>query len=176
MPDIEKRLEAFVRMAHGIIIFPGGVGTAEEFLYLLGILMDPENSHQVLPLILTGPKESAQYFNTLNTFVVETLGTEACRFYKIIIGQAQEVAYEMKKMMEKVKENRRHTQDAYSFNWSIHIDEKLQHPFDPTHHNMKNLNLEKNQSPEALAAALRCAFSGIVAGNVKDKAIHEVET
>ncbi len=26
MPDIEKRLEAFVRLAHGMIIFPGGVG------------------------------------------------------------------------------------------------------------------------------------------------------
>ncbi|MBU0835931.1 MAG: DUF4478 domain-containing protein, partial [Gammaproteobacteria bacterium] len=38
LPDIEKRLEAFVRVGHGIIIFPGGVGTAEEFLYLLGIL------------------------------------------------------------------------------------------------------------------------------------------
>ncbi|HCC63438.1 MAG TPA: LOG family protein, partial [Pseudomonas sp.] len=36
LPDIEKRLEAFVRVGHGIIIFPGGVGTAEEFLYLLG--------------------------------------------------------------------------------------------------------------------------------------------
>ena len=24
MPDIEKRLEAFARIAHGIIIFPGG--------------------------------------------------------------------------------------------------------------------------------------------------------
>ena len=29
LPDIEKRLEAFVRLGHGIIIFPGGVGTAE---------------------------------------------------------------------------------------------------------------------------------------------------
>jgi len=28
MPDIEKRLEAFVRMAHGIVVFPGGAGTA----------------------------------------------------------------------------------------------------------------------------------------------------
>ena len=35
MPDIEKRLEAFVRTAHGIVIFPGGVGTAEEILYIL---------------------------------------------------------------------------------------------------------------------------------------------
>jgi len=30
MPDIEKRLEAFLRLAHGIVVFPGGVGTAEE--------------------------------------------------------------------------------------------------------------------------------------------------
>ncbi len=62
MPDIEKRLEAFVRIAHGIIIFPGGVGTAEELLYLLGILINPANKDQVLPLILTCPKESADYF------------------------------------------------------------------------------------------------------------------
>ena len=34
MPDIEKRLEAFVRLAHGIVVFPGGAGTAEEILYL----------------------------------------------------------------------------------------------------------------------------------------------
>ncbi|MCL7197589.1 LOG family protein, partial [Escherichia coli] len=77
MPDIEKRLESFVRLAHGIIIFPGGVGTAEELLYLLGILMHPENKDQVLPLVLTGPKESADYFRVLNDFVINTLGEEA---------------------------------------------------------------------------------------------------
>jgi hypothetical protein len=30
MPDIEKRLEAFARVGHGFIIFPGGVGTADS--------------------------------------------------------------------------------------------------------------------------------------------------
>ena len=44
MPDIEKRLEAFVRLSHGIVVFPGGVGTAEEILYLLGILLEPANA------------------------------------------------------------------------------------------------------------------------------------
>src|SRR3546814_6288695 len=44
MPDIEKRLESFVRLGHGIIVFPGGVGTAEEILYLLGILLREENA------------------------------------------------------------------------------------------------------------------------------------
>ena len=41
LPDMEKRLEAFVRIAHSIIVFPGGVGTLEEILYLLGILLHP---------------------------------------------------------------------------------------------------------------------------------------
>ncbi|MGD8783716.1 MAG: nucleotide 5'-monophosphate nucleosidase PpnN, partial [Thioalkalispiraceae bacterium] len=43
MPDIEKRLEAFVRTGHGVVVFPGGVGTAEEILYILGILLHPAN-------------------------------------------------------------------------------------------------------------------------------------
>ena len=45
MPDIEKRLEAFLRVGHAFIIFPGGAGTVEELLYVLGILIHPENKH-----------------------------------------------------------------------------------------------------------------------------------
>lgn len=175
MPDIEKRLEAFVRIAHGIIIFPGGVGTAEELLYLLGILMNPENSDQVLPLILTGPKESADYFRVLDEFIMNTLGDEARRHYTIIIDDPAEVARQMKKAMPTVKENRRNTGDAYSFNWSIRIAPDLQLPFMPTHENMANLNLYPNQPAELLAASLRRAFSGIVAGNVKEVGIQAIE-
>jgi len=35
MPDIEKRLEAFLRLAHGIIVFPGGVGTTASYAMAL---------------------------------------------------------------------------------------------------------------------------------------------
>ncbi|OSN03223.1 nucleotide 5'-monophosphate nucleosidase PpnN [Lonsdalea iberica] len=175
MPDIEKRLEAFVRIGHGIIIFPGGVGTAEEFLYLLGIMMDPANSEQVLPIILTGPEESADYFRVLDEFIVSTLGRQARRYYSIIINDAAEVAREMKKSMPLVKEHRRHTGDAYSFNWSLRIAPDLQIPFEPTHENMANLRLHPDQPTEQLAAALRKAFSGIVAGNVKEGGIQAIE-
>ena len=48
MPDIEKRLEAFLRVAHGLVVFPGGVGTAEEIFYLLGILLDPAQQLQLI--------------------------------------------------------------------------------------------------------------------------------
>src|SRR3546814_6798022 len=39
MPDIEKRLESFVRLGHGIIVFPGGVGRSEEHTSELQSLM-----------------------------------------------------------------------------------------------------------------------------------------
>lgn len=175
MPGIEKRLEAFVRMAHGIIIFLGGIGTAEELLYLLGILMNPHNHDQVLPLILTGPKESADYFKVLDEFIASTLGDEARKHYTIIIDDAAEVARLMKKAMPKVKEHRRETGDAYSFNWALRIAPDLQMPFMPSHENMANLNLSPDQPVEDLAAALRRAFSGIVAGNVKDVGIRAIK-
>lgn len=175
MPDIEKRLEAFVRIAHGILIFPGGVGTAEELLYLLGILMNPLNRDQVLPLILTGPKESADYFRVLDEFIVNTLGHQARKHYTIIIDDAVEVARQMKKAMPAVKECRRETGDAYSFNWALRIAADLQIPFVPSHENMANLNLYPDQPAEQLAAALRRAFSGIVAGNVKDVGIRAIK-
>ena len=54
LPDIEKRLEAFVRLAHGIVVFPGGAGTAEEILYLAGILLDRIGARRVLTGILLG--------------------------------------------------------------------------------------------------------------------------
>lgn len=175
MPDIEKRLEAFVRIAHGIIIFPGGVGTAEELLYLLGILMNPHNQDQVLPLILTGPHESADYFRVLDEFIVNTLGEQARRHYEIIIDDPAKVARHMKSAMPLVKENRRESGDAYSFNWSIRIAPDLQVPFEPTHENMAALKLYPDRPPEQLAADLRRAFSGIVAGNVKEVGIRAIE-
>ncbi len=62
MPDIEKRLEAFVRLGHGIVVFPGGAGTAEEILYLVGILLDPKNEPQPFPVVFTGPGRSRRVF------------------------------------------------------------------------------------------------------------------
>src|SRR5690554_8089330 len=85
MPDIEKRLEAFVRLGHGIIVFSGGVCRAEELLYLLGILLHPANVDMELPVIFTGPADSADYFRRIDEFLVYTLGEEVRRLYRIIV-------------------------------------------------------------------------------------------
>lgn len=175
LPDIEKRLEAFVRVGHGIIIFPGGVGTAEEFLYLLGILLHPANHELPFPVVLTGPREAAPYLQQLHAFVGATLGEDAQKRYQVVIDDPSEVARLMVEGMHEVRRFRRERNDAFHFNWLLKIDESFQHPFDPTHENMASLQLRRGMPAHELAANLRRAFSGIVTGNVKDKGIRRIE-
>ncbi|WP_194721289.1 nucleotide 5'-monophosphate nucleosidase PpnN [Noviherbaspirillum malthae] len=175
MPDIEKRLEAFVRTGHGIVVFPGGAGTAEEILYILGILLHPDNAALPFPLIFTGPENSREYFTQIDHFIGLTLGAEAQRRYKIIIDDPVLVAQEMQSGIKEVREFRKSRSDAYYFNWLLKIDPEFQRPFRPTHENMRNLRLDKTQETHQLAANLRRAFSGVVAGNVKDQGIRAIE-
>jgi predicted Rossmann-fold nucleotide-binding protein len=175
MPDMEKRLEAFVRTGHGIIVFPGGVGTAEEILYILGILLHPDNANIPFPLILTGNNDAKDYFAGINQFIADTLGKEVQKRYTTIIGDPARVAQEIKAGIKEVREYRRSKGDAFYFNWLLRIDKEFQKPFNPTHENMSNLKLDKSQEPYLLAANLRRAFSGVVAGNVKDEGIRAIE-
>jgi len=175
MPDIEKRLEAFVRTGHGIVVFPGGAGTAEEILYLLGILLHPDNASIPFPLIFTGPESAEDYFKQINQFITDTLGFEAQQRYKIVVNDPERVAREMYAGIRQVRDFRKTHGDAYYFNWMLKIDAEFQRPFIPTHENMRGLVLSKDQECHALAANLRRAFSGVVAGNVKDEGIRAIE-
>ncbi len=175
LPDIEKRLEAFVRIGHGIIVFPGGAGTAEEILYILGILLHPDNAELPFPLIFTGPESAQDYFKQIDYFIGVTLGAEAQRRYKIIVNDPVAVAEEMQSGIKAVREFRKEKGDAYYFNWLLKIDAEFQKPFIPSHENMRNLVLKKDQPVHLLAANLRRAFSGVVAGNVKETGIRAIE-
>lgn len=175
MPDIEKRLEAFVRIGHAVIVFPGGAGTAEEILYLLGILLHPENQDLPFPLIFTGPASAEAYFRQIDQFIGDTLGAEAQKRYQIIIQDPEQVASAVVDGIRRVREFRKQKGDAYYFNWLLHIDPEFQRPFEPSHENMRDLAIRRNQPVHLLAAQLRRAFSGIVAGNVKAQGIRAIE-
>jgi len=175
LPDIEKRLEAFVRLGHGIIVFPGGVGTAEEILYILGILLHPDNAGLPFPLVFTGPASAAPYFEQIDRFIADTLGPQARSHYRIIIDDPTAVAREMETGIRHARAFRKEHSDAYYFNWMLKIDPDLQQPFLPTHEGMRDLQLHRNQAPHRLAANLRRAFSGVVAGNVKEQGIRAIE-
>jgi pyrimidine/purine-5'-nucleotide nucleosidase len=175
MPDIEKRLEAFVRLAHGIVVLPGGAGTAEEILYLAGILLDPANREQPFPVVLTGPRASAAYFEKIREFIDCTLGARALERFTLIVDDPAEVARHMVSGLEKVREFRKKRNDSYNFNWLLSVDLELQRHFDVTHESMRALELQRSQPPHQLAANLRRAFSGVVTGNVKESGIRSIE-
>ncbi|MDT8409858.1 MAG: nucleotide 5'-monophosphate nucleosidase PpnN [Wenzhouxiangellaceae bacterium] len=174
LPDIEKRLEAFVRLGHGIVVFPGGVGTAEEILYLLGVLLNPANRDMPFPLVFSGPASSADYFEEIDQFVLLTLGEEARARYEIIIDDAEAVAIAMKEGLKQVRDYRIETKDAFYFNWLLEIDPGFQHPFDPTHEAVAKLSLARDLPRHELAANLRRVFSAIVSGNVKADGIRRI--
>ncbi len=175
MPDIEKRLEAFVRLGHGIVVFPGGVGTAEEILYLLGILLREENADVPFPLVFSGPTSAAPYFEQIDRFIRLTLGDAATRLYQIITGDPTAVARRMANGVRKVREHRLNMRDSFFFNWSLNVPLEFQQPFIPTHEAMASLDLHHGRKPFELAADLRRAFSGIVAGNVKEDGLRRIE-
>lgn len=175
MPDMEKRLEAFVRVAHGIAIFPGGVGTAEEILYLLGILLHPDNADVPMPVVMTGPPESETYFRRIDEFVGATLGPTAQARYRIIIDDPQEVARQILAGLTEVLEFRKRHGDAFYFNWRLKIDHDFQKPFVAQHDSMRGLDLAEGTPVHQLAANLRRVFSGIVSGNVREDTMAQIE-
>ena len=175
MPDIEKRLEAFVRVGHGAIVFPGGVGTVEEILYLLGVLLHPDNSNQPLPMIMTGPASAEPYFRLIDEFVSATLGDAARKRYSIVIDDPRKVAQMMRDGLHAVKAFRQKHGDAYYFNWRLMIEPEFQLPFRATHEAMNKLEISEDLPRHVLAANLRRAFSGIVSGNVREDTIIEIE-
>ena len=173
MPDIEKRLEAFVRLAHAVIVFPGGVGTVEEILYLMSILMHPDN-RDTIPVVFAGPESCRDYFAELETFLEECLGSGVREHYRLIVGAPESVGRAVSEAIEETHARRRENRQAYYFNWDLRVDETLQLPFLPTHENMAALRLHRELPAHALASELRRAFSGLVAGNVKAFGIEQV--
>jgi len=174
MPDIEKRLEAFVRLGHGIIVFPGGVGTLEEILFLIGTLMDPRNDGVKLPVIFTAGPGSQDYFASIDAFLVSTLGEGVRRFYQIIVDDTVAVAHALRDGMNEVANNRRASRDAYYYNWVLSIPPEMKQHFEVSHASMAALDLRRSLPAAELVSNLRRAFSGIVAGNVKESGIHMI--
>ena len=174
LPDIEKRLEAFVRLGHGIMIFPGGAGTAEELLYLLGILTDPANATEVMPVILVGGHASAPWFEGIHQFIGLTLGVAAQARYQVILGDPAQAARRMLAGIEQVRQQRTQASDAYNFNWGLKIPLEFQKPFVPTHESVAALQLNFDQPVHERAANLRRIFSAIVAGNIKEDGMRHI--
>ena len=176
MPDIEKRLEAFVRLGHGVVVFPGGVGTVEEVLYVLGILSHPANADLPFPLVLTGPLASAAYLEQIDAFIRRCFGNAFVGRYEILVDDPVGVARRLRQGIDAVGRHREAHDNAHFFNWSLRVDPAFQQPFVASHEAMAGLELHRDLPTHVLACNLRKAFSGLVCGNVKEEGIRAIET
>ena len=103
------------------------------------------------------------------------MGEQAASRYEIIIGDPVAVARKMAQGIKRVREYRLAHKDSFFFNWSVEIPAEYQQPFVPTHEAMAALDLHHGRPASDLAADLRRAFSGIVAGNVKEDGMRRIE-
>jgi predicted Rossmann-fold nucleotide-binding protein len=175
MPDIEKRLEAFVRLGQGLIVFPGGVGTLEEISYILSILTHPKNRGLPFPLIFTGPESARDYWAAVKDFLPKIFGPEVDRAYRLIVGNPEQVVLEVNKGLLAVKIHRDKRRESYYFNTGLHVPFLLQEPFVADHRTVARTVLKSGQTPWERGALLRRIFSAVVSGNVRPEGIRAVE-
>ncbi|MFO1435962.1 MAG: DUF3412 domain-containing protein, partial [Gammaproteobacteria bacterium] len=116
-----------------------------------------------------------RYFRELVAFIEVALGREASSKFQVIIDDPHAVAGQMRESVGRVMASRQRTDEAYYFNWPLHMDLEFQQPFAATHENMAKLELHRNQPLHQLACNLRRAFAGIVSGNVKEEGMKRVE-
>ena len=134
-------------------------------------MLHPSNKDLPFPLILTGPASSKNYFEKIDLFLKKILGKDIQKHYKIIIDNPEQVAKEIATGIQQKKKS----EACFTFNWQLFIDPSLQKPFITTHENMASLDLHLDQEPCQLAANLRRAFSGIVAGNIDDRIMSSIK-
>jgi predicted Rossmann-fold nucleotide-binding protein len=175
LPDIEKRLEAFIRLGQGVIVFPGGVGTLEEISYVLSILTHPKNQGVPLPLVFTGPDASRDYWAAVEKFLTKILGPAVKKTYRLIIDDPQQTALEINKGLLAVKVHRDRRRESYFFNTGLHLPLLVQEPFTATHKSVARTVLRSGQPLHERAALLRRVFSAVVTGNVRPEGIKAVE-
>jgi hypothetical protein len=75
----------------------------------------------------------------------------------------------------RVRQHRTVTGEAFNFNWTLHVPPELQMPFEVTHESVAALDLRLDQPIHARAANLRRMFSALVAGNIREPIIQQVE-
>ncbi|MEO8224108.1 MAG: pyrimidine/purine nucleotide monophosphate nucleosidase domain-containing protein, partial [Gammaproteobacteria bacterium] len=118
---------------------------------------------------------SRDYLERSDAYIVATLGPEVRRCYEVIIGDAAAVGAWVQRNVRRVRDFRHEHNDAYYFNWRLHVESVFQQPFVATHDSMARLEISRDLPAEVLAANLRRAFSGIVSGNIREDGIRAIE-
>jgi len=159
-PDVEKRMEAFIRASHRGRIHPGGAGTAEEMLTILGVKSHPANADIPFPLdLVEGP--GGEYVRHLRDWIKTCFGDALDGLFDVHVGTPREYAEHVLRTNEGLDWTR-------LWNDHLYFPPEMQQPFRVTFDSMESLDLSRNQPPFDLLVNLRRFFSSLVHLAVKD--------
>jgi len=162
-PDIEKRMEAFVRASHRIRIHPGGVGTMEEIMTMLGIKTHPMNRNLHYPLDLV-ERPDGFYMKSLMRFLRTCFGKELDSYFKVHLSHPHEYK-------NYLLETNPQLDSSCMWQDHIHIPSEIQRPFEVTRESIESLTLDRTD-PDldtfGLIVNLRRFFSAVVHLLVKE--------
>ena len=153
-PDVEKRMEAFIRAAHRGRIHPGGAGTAEELLTMLGVLSHPANADIAYPLDLV-ERPDGDYMRHLTDWLRTCFGDALDHLFSVHQDSARAYA-------EHVHGTNAELDWTELWNDRLYFPPEMQQPFQVTFASMEGLDLSRDQSPFQLLVNLRRFFSALV--------------
>lgn len=159
-PNIEQRMEAFIRASHRGRAHPGGPGTIEEIMTMLSLLCLPANQDIPYEFDLV-EKEDSPYFQELDAYLKTCFGDALDNLYSVHRGSPRSYA-------RYVAETTRQLPMRYLWNDNLTFDTRIQEPFEVSFESMEGLDLSRNQEPFSLLINLRRFFSAIVHLSVKD--------
>lgn len=171
--DIEARMEVFLRLSQEGVAFPGGVGTFEEIMTNLGVLMHPKNSGIDYPFYLLERRQGSgeSYMDRAKDFLNTCFGDKIDDFYKVrsVKGDFESVVKEM--VSERIRRGY-YSSPKPLWNETLFIPDEIGEPFHPTPDRISKLNLSSVTTTEdafRLMVDLRRFFSAVVHWTVKDQ-------
>ena len=146
---MEKRLQAFVRMAHTIIVFPGGGDGGRRFS-ICSVSCSARRIPRKRCRSFSRARRRAEVLRAMLAFSARRSGplhNSATRWFSAIRPPSPRKWHgpETRARARAADDN------AYFFNWGLDIGLEFQKPFEATHESMRALELKRDQPAHSLA-------------------------
>jgi len=157
-PDIEKRMEAFIRASHRGRVHPGGTGAMEEIMTFLGMKMHPKNEGLYYPFDLVD-RPGGAYVSRLEKFFRVCFGDTLSEYLTVFVSKPEEYAKHVREtnvpLQAKVEQGELWNEDLY-------MPPEIQKPYAVSFEALEKLDLNREREPFDLIVDLRRFFSAMV--------------
>lgn len=161
-PNIEERMEAFIRSAQFGIALRGGAGTMEEILVFAGLMNHAGNAGEKYPFYLFEPSDGTQYFAQIKEFIGKTAGDSVSDLFTWHAGTPQECVQRIQIPCERIAQC-----TPGHWNDSLVVPEGFLSPFEAKRDDFEALVLSRDRAVPDFLCDLRRLFSGLVTVTVK---------